>query len=137
MAKAKKSKQTKAEVAAPCPWCLDFLKDDVIDCEAVQPLRGGALDSLAPDGRMQCRDCGMSYGVLRIAKLPSIDYARTAMSNHRRESMRLPGVPFDGHIPGARLSEPGELESHWEWLDKVFPDRSADGRSATRGPDED
>lgn len=112
--------------AAPCPVCVEHFKRDLIRYEAIQPLRGGALDSIANDGRKQCRDCEFAETMVRVNQCPTFLHARVAVGNHRSESMRLPGITIGLGMIGARVSEPGEFEKHLEWLGIVLPDDPAE-----------
>jgi hypothetical protein len=116
----------KSKAGDVCPRCLESLKAGVIRREGVQPLRGGALDALDLNHRPHCQDCNYAETMVRLGMGPAWGMARTAVSNFRQESMRLPGVTIGLGMNGARISEDGELEAHHAWLDQVVPEESDD-----------
>jgi hypothetical protein len=60
----------------------------VIRYEGIQPLRGGALDALDNSDKPHCEDCSYAERRVRMGLVPKWEMARTAVSNHRQESMR-------------------------------------------------
>jgi len=75
------------------------------------------------DGKPECRDCALAGTLVRTGNCPGWDLARTAVSNFRQESMRLPGVELGLAVThGARVSEEGELCAHRRWLEEVLPE---------------
>jgi hypothetical protein len=108
--------------AAACGRCLSALEMGIIRREGVQPLRGGGMDALSLDKLPHCQDCDFAETMVRLGHVPSWEHARTAMSNHRQESLRLPGVKIGLGMVGARTSEEGEFDKHHDWLDEVVPE---------------
>lgn len=118
---AKTTPDTRYSYGIPCPHCLELCMSGDMDREAIQPLQGGSLDSLAIDRRPQCQDCAFAGTLVKMKIVPTWEMARVAVENFRRESLRLPGVPRDLAFVGARISQAGELQKHWRWLDKYVP----------------
>jgi hypothetical protein len=118
----KKTKEIPENAQTPCPICVELYVEGHMEREAIQPLRGGAMDGMSLDGRKQCKDCDFAGTLGRFAlKGMPFHACRLTVANHRRESMRLPGVAIGLGLSGARTSVPGELEKHQAWLDACVP----------------
>lgn len=108
----------------PCRRCLALVLSGTIRRETLQPLYGDARDALAIDGSGPCcRDCAAADTLMRIGQgHPDFAATRIATGNCRQESLRLPGVPI-GYVKMRimRPSEPGDLDRHYKWLNRVLP----------------
>lgn len=124
---AKKPKTKVREAGDPCPCCYELAREGRIRVEAVQPLHGGARDSLSrrPGVGKICRDCAAAEMVNSVL-LTTMDFAdcRVVTANERQASYRLPGTRAFGLFLAGYMkpSQPGELESHHAWLTIRVPE---------------
>ncbi len=109
----------------PCPRCKALAEAGKIRPEMVQRLPEGAAAPMATPGEDEyrgkcCFDCASADGLLRAQQgVPGFIAARIAVGNDRQHQCRLPGVPMGLVAQGlVRPSKRGDLEKHYEWLDK-------------------
>lgn len=93
------------------------------------PLPPGAMAPLGLDGKPYCHDCAAADTLIKLKIIPpgggdprlleDFLMARTCTGNDRQEQFRLPGIPMGLVAQGLmRPSKPGDLEEHWEWMDR-------------------
>lgn len=117
----------------PCQRCIEAAHRDVIDREAIQPLRSPVVMNavaacwLGPDGRgYHCTDCDVAETMRRMSDVMTWDMARTCVGQVRRDAYRLPAtlkrMRGTGDVMGLmRDSDFEDVSELYDWLDEAVP----------------
>ena len=119
----------KSKAGDHCIRCERAWFNEGMPGDAMQPLRGGAMDSRSVPNEdcdykgPQCRDCQAAETLMRVQGL-TWHQARIAVASCRQEQLRLPGA--HAGLVGAGFMQPneeGDFERHLEWLEEHFGSR--------------
>ena len=109
----------------PCPVCLALAKAGELRREWVMPLPSLAPISMTANTPI-CFDCQSAENIIKIGAL-RMDFpaVRLTVGSERAETLRMPeGMAELMGMCSKRLVRPahiGQLDDHFDWLDKVYP----------------